>query len=131
MAGLTVRTTSLSCLHTLEHFGLGRYGDPIDPEGHLRGFQNLVNAVEPGGTFYISFPIGGGERVEFNAHRVFHPESIFSWPGAELLELEEFSFVDDAGDLHAERNVSDAVSLNLTFGCGIYTFRKSSDDPTT
>jgi hypothetical protein len=28
---------SLSCLHALEHFGLGRYGDPIDPRGHEKG----------------------------------------------------------------------------------------------
>ena len=131
MAGLTVRTPSLSCLHTLEHFGLGRYGDPIDPQGHLRGFENLVNAVDSGGIFYVSFPIGAKERVEFNAHRVFHPESIFAWPGAELLELVDFSFVDDAGDLHTEKNVSEAVSSNLTFGCGIYTFSKVSVDSTS
>lgn len=131
MAGLTVLTPSLSCLHTLEHFGLGRYGDPIDPQGHLRGFENLVNAVDSGGIFYVSFPIGAKERVEFNAHRVFHPESIFTWPGAELLELVDFSFVDDAGDLHTEKNVSDAVSSNLTFGCGIYTFSKVSVESTS
>ena len=125
MSGLTVSTPSLSCLHTLEHFGLGRYGDPIDPNGHLKGFQNLVNAVEPGGRFYISFPIGAMERVEFNAHRVFNPESIFSWPGSESLELADFSFVDDSGDFHTGKNVSDAAAMNLTFGCGIYTFNKS------
>lgn len=28
-------TDSVSCLHALEHFGLGRYGDPIDPGGHV------------------------------------------------------------------------------------------------
>jgi len=43
-------TDSLSCLHTIEHFGLGRYGDPIDPDGYLRGFQNLVDMLKPGGT---------------------------------------------------------------------------------
>ena len=59
MAGLTVRTASLSCLHTLEHFGLGRYGDPIDPQGHLRGFENLVNAVDSGGHILCEFPHWG------------------------------------------------------------------------
>ena len=29
-------TDSLSCLHALEHFGLGRYGDPIDAYGHVK-----------------------------------------------------------------------------------------------
>lgn len=124
MAGLTVSSPSVSCLHTLEHFGLGRYGDPINPRGHLTGFKHLVDAVQPGGLLYISFPIGAEDRVEFNAHRVFHPESILGWPGAELIELEEFAFVDDAGDLVTDASLSDAVNQKLRFGCGIYTFRK-------
>jgi len=125
MQGLTVKTPSLSCLHTIEHFGLGRYGDPIDPSGHLRGFQNLVDAVEPGGTFYISFPIGNEERVEFNAHRVFNPSSILSWPGAESLKLVDFAFVDDKGDLHSSSSIDRALDENLRYGCGIYTFKKA------
>lgn len=125
MQGLTIRTSSLSCLHTIEHFGLGRYGDPIDPNGHLKGFKNLVTAVESGGNFYISFPISSRERVEFNAHRVFHPESILSWPGAEELKLIDFAFVDDSGDLHASSLIKDAVDSNLKYGCGIYTFAKN------
>ena len=43
---------SVSCLHTLEHFGLGRYGDRIDPEGFVIGFQNIVRLLKSGGTFY-------------------------------------------------------------------------------
>lgn len=124
MAGLTVKTSSLSCLHTLEHFGLGRYGDPIDPTGHLKGFQNLVEAVEPNGIFYLSFPISSNERVEFNAHRVFHPLSPLSWPGAESLVLQDFAFVDDSGDFFANTTLEEAVARNLHYGCGIYTFRK-------
>ena len=124
MAGLTIRTGSLSCLHTLEHFGLGRYGDPIDPTGHLKGFQNLVEAVEPNGIFYLSFPISSNERVEFNAHRVFHPLSPLTWPGAESLVLHDFAFVDDSGDFFPNSNVEEAVARNLHYGCGIYTFKK-------
>lgn len=124
MNGLTIRTISLSCLHTIEHFGLGRYGDPIDPKGHLRGFKNLVDSVCQGGTLYISFPIADKERVEFNAHRVFHPESIFSWPASESLALKDFAFVDDSGSLHAATSVEEAIKAKLRFGCGIYTFSK-------
>lgn len=125
MSGLSVRTKSLSCLHTLEHFGLGRYGDPIDPRGHIIGFQNLVAAVEKKGIFYLSFPISSEERVEFNAHRVFHPSAPLSWPGAENLELIDFAFVDDEGDLHADSTIEAAIGQNLLYGCGIYTFQKS------
>jgi hypothetical protein len=115
---------SLSCLHTLEHFGLGRYGDPLDPEGHLKGFQNLIAKVATGGTFYLSFPISSRERVEFNAHRVFNPKSPLTWPGSEELLLMNFAFVDDVGDLHVDTTVDEAVDAELSFGCGIYTFAK-------
>lgn len=118
-------TDSLSCLHTLEHFGLGRYGDEIDPLGHLKGFRNLVSMVKSGGTFYLSFPISSVERVEFNAHRVFHPESPLGWDGADQLTLSSFHFVDDSGSLVANSTIRAAVEADLKYGCGVYVFQKS------
>jgi hypothetical protein len=114
---------SLSCLHALEHFGLGRYGDPIDPEGHLKGFKSLVSMLKPGATFYISFPVGR-PAVEFNAHRVFGCEEVLSWPGSELLEIQKFDFVDDEGVLHEAIPVDRIAPhcAQLKHGCGIYTF---------
>jgi len=118
-------TDSLSCLHTIEHFGLGRYGDSIDPDGHLKGFQNLVDLLEPGGTLYISFPIGTADAVHFNAHRVFHPLSILDWPLREgSLELKEFSYEDDALRLHRNVPLRHFVP-EVEYGCGIYTFQKT------
>lgn len=73
-------TDSLSCLHTIEHFGLGRYGDRIDPTGHERGIHQLKQMVKPGGRLYLSTPVGR-ERVEFNAHRVFAPTTMVGWFG--------------------------------------------------
>lgn len=113
---------SLSCLHAIEHFGLGRYGDPIDPEGHLKGFNNLHKMLKSGGTLYISFPIGPSE-VHFNAHRVFSPTEILDWAKG-LFELTRFDYVDDAGDLHC--NASLASPPNLSYGCGIYIFKKTT-----
>ena len=43
---LAGRYPSVSCLHALEHFGLGRYSDPIDVHGHLRGFEAVARFVE-------------------------------------------------------------------------------------
>jgi hypothetical protein len=116
-------TDSLSCLHALEHFGLGRYGDPIDTSGHLKGFRSLINILKPNATFYLSFPIGR-PVVEFNAHRVFDCEDVFSWPGQELLDLKRFDFVDDAGVLHESIPINEIRTrcANLIHGCGIYTF---------
>lgn len=111
---------SLSCLHALEHFGLGRYGDPLDPKGHLKGFANLCRLLEPGGTLYLSVPIGTS-AVHFNAHRVFEPCEPLHWAEG-LLQLMAFDYVDDAGDLHLGEDPSKTPTLR--YGCGIYTLRK-------
>jgi hypothetical protein len=63
---------SVSSLHSIEHFGLGRYGDPIDPSGHEKGLVNIANCVKIGGYFYFSFPIGK-TTTYFNEQRVLDP----------------------------------------------------------
>lgn len=118
------KTDSLSCLHAIEHFGLGRYSDPIDVDGHNKGIENLVNLVQENGRMYISFPIGKEDEVHFNAHRIFHPATIFKHPSiVKSMQLIRFDFVDDNGDLHLYKSVED-VDPNTRFGCGIYTFEK-------
>lgn len=116
---------SLSCLHALEHFGLGRYGDPINPDGYRVGFQNLVRLLQPGGTLYLSVPMGP-PRVEFNAHRVFGLKDLLSLvqPG---FHSTRFSYVDDAGNLHEnvplnERNVKN--HFNCWYGLAIIEQQK-------
>lgn len=66
---------SMSALCSLEHFGLGRYGDPIDPEACFRCFKEIQKKIKKGGNLYLSLPVGK-ERVEFNAHRVFYANTI-------------------------------------------------------
>ncbi len=66
---------SLSCMHTIEHIGLGRYGDPIDPEGDIKAARELVRVLKPGGTFLYVAPIGK-PRIEFNAHRIYSYEQV-------------------------------------------------------
>lgn len=113
-------TDSLSCLHALEHFGLGRYGDPVNPDGHLKGFINLHRMLRHEGNLYISFPIGASS-VYFNAHRVFEPREILKWSNG-LFKLERFDYVDDHGDLHQNQSLENVP--NLSYGCGIYTMKK-------
>lgn len=117
-------TDSISCLHAIEHFGLGRYGDPINPDGHIVGFENIIKMLKVNGLLYISFPIGSQNEIHFNAHRVFHPLDILSW-GEMIKELvlERFDFVDDFGNLHQNIDLN-ADEIEVNYGCGIYTFRK-------
>jgi len=118
---LQARYPSVSCLHALEHFGLGRYTDSIDVNGHRKGFDAIAALVAPGGVFYLSFPVGRS-RVEFNAHRVFAPGEPLEWADGRFT-LERFDYVDDAGALHVSAKVEDAAALD--YGCGIYTLRKA------
>jgi SAM-dependent methyltransferase len=118
---------SVSCLHTLEHFGLGRYGDPIAADGHQRGLRNLCRLVAPGGTLYVSVPVGP-QRIEFNAHRVFAATTLPALvpPG---FELRRFSLVDDSGDFREDIPLSTADaarSFGCQFGCGIYEFVRAA-----
>lgn len=118
-------TDSLSCLHAVEHFGMGRYSDPIDVDGHIKGIANLVNLVAPGGRLYISVPIGHRDEVHFNAHRIFHPSSILNHDSIKKhMKLIRFDFVDDEGNLHLKACVGE-VAPDIDFGCGIYTFEKN------
>lgn len=116
---------SVSCLHALEHFGLGRYGDTLDINGHLRGFDSLHKILKPQGILYLSFPIGA-ERIEFNAHRVFSIQAPLEWAKGRF-ELIGFSYVDDQGDLHENVTIDAAAiadNFHLDYGCGIFEFRK-------
>jgi hypothetical protein len=55
----------------VEHIGLGRYGDPLDPEGSVKAFLELKRIVQPGGDLYVSVPVDDVNRIYFNAHRAF------------------------------------------------------------
>lgn len=92
---------SLSALCSLEHFGLGRYGDSIDPEACFKAFKEIQRVVKPGGYIYLSLPVGK-ERVCFNAHRVFDPATIIR--EFDACELEEYSVVDLDADPVLVRN---------------------------
>lgn len=123
--GMSDYCDSLSCLHAIEHFGLGRYGDPIDFEGHLKGLNNLHTIVNSGGILYFSCPIGP-QRIEFNAHRVFSLSYLLSLFKGKF-EIHSLSVVDDSGDLHENVTLTDealAANFGCQYGCGIFELKK-------
>jgi len=115
---------SLSCLHALEHFGLGRYGDPIKYDGYIDGLNNLSKILKKGGVLYLSVPMGP-QRVEFNAHRVFSIDYLISIL-SDKFEMINFSYVDDHGDLHENVQVNAGLKNNFgcDFGCAIFELCK-------
>lgn len=112
-------TDSLSCLHALEHFGLGRYGDPIDVDGWHTGFKNLTSMLCPGGRLYLSVPVGT-QVIEFNAQRIFAPITILSAAQTFGLNLVEFSHIDDAGDFHEQSSIDMVGACDYSCGCFIF-----------
>lgn len=116
---------SLSCLHTIEHFGLGRYGDPLNINGYELGFINLTKILQINGILYLSTPIGK-QRIDFNSHRVFNIETILKL-AENNFELIGFSYVDDKGDIHENIELNTQVkesNFGCNYGCGIFEFRK-------
>ncbi len=111
---------SLSCLHVIEHVGLGRYGDPVDPDGHLKAARELARVLQRGGTLLLGTPVGR-ERVCFDAHRVFDPQTIVgAFPS---LDLTEFGLIDDRGR-GVEVGASFEAARQCEYGCGLFAFTK-------
>ena len=110
---------SLSTLHAAEHFGLGRYGDNIDPNGTFVFIENLIRVLKPGGKLYFSVPIGK-EKLIFNANRVFSPYTILE--AFNELTLLEFSAIEKKGKL-VENAIMDKW-LENNYCCGLFIFSK-------
>jgi len=113
---------SLSALCSIEHFGLGRYGDTINPEACFECFANIQRKLKRGGKLYISLPVGK-ERVEFNAHRVFYAETVINC--FQTLKLEEFSCAAD-GKIESNVNIHkyDADNHDGNYRYGLFRFLK-------
>ena len=110
---------SLSCMHTVEHIGLGRYGDPIDPEGDVKAIKELKRVVKIGGSLLFVTPVGI-PRVMFNAHRIYNPYQIIdSFKG---FSLQQFSLITDAGEFIDDASFD--LGLNQWYGCGCFWFTK-------
>ena len=117
---------SVSCLHALEHFGLGRYGDPVDFDGWRRGLDNLRGMLEPGGMLYLSVPTGLHQRIEFNAHRVFSLPFLKQTVNDDF-EVLQVDFVLDNGRLITNIDLDGPAaqrSFDAQYGCSIWRLRK-------
>lgn len=112
---------SLSSLHVVEHIGLGRYGDPLDPLGSRKAMLELQRVLGVGGHLLLSLPVGR-RRVCFNAHRVHDPHDVLDT--LDELELLEFAGVDDDGAFARHRQPEELASSH--YACGMYHFTRRS-----
>lgn len=110
---------SLSCMHTIEHIGLGRYGDELDIQGDLKSINELKRVLKPNGNLLFVTPVGR-PHIEFNAHRIYSYEQIIEYFSP--LTINEFSLITDKGVLieHADP----ALVQQQQYGCGCFWFKK-------
>lgn len=113
---------SLSCMHVVEHVGLGRYGDPLDPNGDLKAIDELKRVLAPGGTLLFVVPVGR-PRLMFNAHRIYSYDQVLDFFGD--FELEEFALIpDEPAQGGLVRGASREMVEGQRYGCGCFRFRK-------
>lgn len=113
---------SISCMHTVEHIGLGRYGDPIDPSGDLKAIRELQRVTKKGGSILFVTPVGK-KKLRFNAHRIYAYQDILAYFGD--CTLKEFSLVpDNVMELGMLENPPASVTNKQNWGCGCFWFIK-------
>jgi hypothetical protein len=118
---------SISCMHTIEHIGLGRYGDPIDPDGDIKAINELKRVTAVNGNLLIVLPVGE-PKVMFNAHRIYSYKQILNYFNG--FELVEFALIKEHnGNLRIDANPNDIEKVTKLNGdCGCFWFRKIQRD---
>lgn len=113
---------SISCLHVNEHIGLGRYGDPIDPDGDIKAMKELMRVTAIGGNLIFAVPMGE-PRIVFNAHRIYGYSQIMEI--FKDFKLEEFMMIpDDAIHTGPIINAPEEFVDRQQYGCGCFWFKK-------
>jgi len=114
--------SSLSCMHVVEHIGLGRYGDPLDYDGDLKAIKELKRVLKPNGNLLFVVPIGK-PKIMFNAHRIYGYDQILQYFGD--LQLVEFSLIPDNGfEVGIQKNATKEMADIQEYGCGCFWFKK-------
>ncbi|MEQ1599423.1 MAG: DUF268 domain-containing protein [Methylotenera sp.] len=115
---------SLSTLHVIEHIGLGRYGDPIDPNGAQKASKELIRVLSVGGHLYLSIPIGS-PRVQFNGLRTFSPLEVLEL--FKDLKLITAAYVDNHGKYYENVDITTVEfdeKRGADFALGCFMFLK-------
>jgi len=114
---------SLSSLSVIEHFGLGRYGDPIDPEGCFKAIREFQRVIKKGGRLYLAVPVSNEDKLCFNAHRIFNPKTIIN----EFYEMKllEFSYISNY-KIHKVNldNLDQSIKDIKKYSAGLFEFIK-------
>lgn len=112
---------SLSSFHAIEHFGLGRYGDPINPEASFQAMRSMVRVVRKGGRIYLGVPIGSEDRLIFNSDRIFRVKTVLdNFVGTKLVDAQ----IIRGANTYTEDLIKKDWDRIENFSCGLFEFIK-------
>ena len=117
----TCSIPSLSCMHVVEHIGLGRYGDKLDPNGDLKAIEELKRVLAVGGILLFVVPIGKPVCL-FNSHRIYNYDQILSY--FKELELLNFDLIKDKAT-EITYNATKEEADEQGYGCGCFRFTRA------
>lgn len=113
---------SLSCMHVVEHIGLGRYGDPLDPDGDLKAMRELSRVLAVSGNLLFVVPVGK-PMVMFNAHRIYsYQQVIESFKNLDLVKFSLICEYPSSDGIREHANASEVAAQS--YGCGCFWFTK-------
>jgi len=113
---------SLSCMHVVEHIGLGRYGDQLNVNADIVAMNNLIRALKKGGRLLFVVPVGE-PGIYFNAHRIYSASWIANF-FSKSCELKEFYLIQGPHDLQPVYNCDLAEADKFPYACGCFEFIK-------
>ena len=114
---------SISCMHVIEHLGLGRYGDPIDPDSDLKAIDELKRVLAPKGNLLFVVPVGI-PKIKFNSLRVYSYSQVTNYFSE--LKLKEFVLITDNSEYFTglQYNVNKNIVNQQNYGCGCFWFQR-------
>ena len=120
---------SISSMHVIEHIGLGRYGDTMDPNGDLKAVAELKRVVSKDGLLLLVVPFSYESSLYFNAHRTYSFSHVTSWFNEDDWSLIDFSLIpEEHSDGDLVKSPSEELMKKQKYGCACYAWRKNKND---
>lgn len=117
---------SVSCMHVLEHVGLGRYGDQLDYDGDIKAMAELARVVRPGGDLLIVVPVGATAKIQFNAHRIYGFSDIPAFFAGDF-DVVEQSLIFEKGPTGVFKDPPPELLAAASYSCGCYWLKKKTE----
>lgn len=104
-------------LCSLEHFGLGGYGDEFDMQADKKAFSEMKRVLRPGGHLIFTTTMTSSKpSIEFNMYKNYSYEMIREFCDG-LKCIEEKFYSNDISDFVSLRELCTKAGYDVYFGC--------------